>query len=141
MWLLAVLVSLFVGDAMAERLWNVALIAGVIGALGALATWIAYRRAAMSLVATWHRDRVVVQDSRYGRTRIWEERLAAFHGVARKDAYLRQGSGLTPNLRVYGVILAHRAPLRSLLLHAERRPIPDDVLTDYARQLGTEVVS
>lgn len=139
-WVLAVLVLLFLVVAVAEQLWLLALIAAGIAALGGLAAWVAHRRAAMSWSATWHRDHVVVHDGRYGRSRTWQEHLVAFTGVARAHAYIARGNELTPNLRVHGVILEHPAPEKSVLLHAQREPIGDDVLAHYARELGTRVI-
>ena len=64
---IAIVVLVFAAAAIAERLWGLAVIAGTLAALLGVAMWVAYRRAVMSWSATWHRDRVVVRDGRYGR--------------------------------------------------------------------------
>lgn len=140
LWSVAVLAGVFIGVAVAERLWLLAWIAvGLAALLGAVA-WVMRLRASMLWSATWHRDHVVVHDGRHGPTRTWREPLTAFTGVARRGAYLAQGNDYMPGRRVHGVVLEHPAAHKSVLLHAQRQPIADEVLTDYARQLHTGVI-
>lgn len=140
-WLLGALVAVFVAVAVAERLWTLALIAGALAVLLGFAVWLARARARMAWSATWHRDRVVVHDGRYGPPRTWEEPLSAFAGVTRRRAHLSRGNEYTPDVWFHGVVLEHPALDRSVLLHAQPAPVSDDLLADYARQLGTRVLS
>lgn len=137
----AVVTSLFIGAAVVEQLWSLVLIGGALAGLAGVAAWVGWLRATMSWSATWHRDHVVVCDGRYGPVRTWREPLSAFTGVARRGAYVSRGNELMAGQRMHGVLLEHPRAHKSMLLHAQRQPISDDVLNRYARDLQTSVVT
>lgn len=137
----AVVMGLFVAVAVAEQLWSLALIGAVLAGLAGVAAWVAWLRATMSWSATWHRDHVVVCDGRYGPVRTWWEPLSAFTGVTRRCAYVSRGNELTAGQQVHGVLLEHPHTHKSLLLHAQREPIGDELLAAYARDLRTREIT
>ena len=90
----------------------------------------------MVWIVTWHEDVVEVVDGRYGPRRTWIEPLAAFDGLERVTGQQQRGNAYTPNHIYHGLQLRHPDPQKSILLHAQRRPLSADTIAAYAAALN-----
>lgn len=116
--------------------WTLFFITGFLLLGGGLIAWIIKLRSQMSWQATWHEERVEVEDGRYGQPIHWTEPLSAFTGLKRDFGQIQQGSQYTPNRKVHGLLLQHPDPCKSILLHADYHPIGEDTIAYYKAQLG-----
>ncbi|MCA9951489.1 MAG: hypothetical protein KDE48_17690 [Anaerolineales bacterium] len=115
--------------------WTLFFITGFLLLLVGLILWIIKLRAQMVWKVTYYRDAVEVIDGRYGKPTHWTEPLSAFTGLKRDFGMIRRGGQYTPNQRVYGLLLAHPDPFKSVLLHASYDEIEDDTVAYYTAQL------
>ncbi|MCA9923525.1 MAG: hypothetical protein KC421_14195 [Anaerolineales bacterium] len=120
--------------------WTLFFITGFLLLLCGLIMWIIKLRSDMIWQVTWHHDSVEVEDGRYGPTIHWIEPLAAFIGLKRDFGYIHQSRQYIPNRRVHGLLLVHPDPFKSILLHADRQPIEDEVIVYYETELGQNLV-
>ena len=109
-----------------------------------LAAWVSVQRSRMSWKATWHDDRVEVEDGRYGPLEQWSEPLSAFTGLKMELGVIprvsTQAEDYRPTKMVYGLMLVHPDPFKSLLLHAEKDSISDDIVAWYEQQLDKKLL-
>lgn len=119
--------------------WALLLITTVFLLLVGVAVWVVKLRGQMVWRVTWHEDQVEVEDGRYGATEWWTEPLTAFTGLQREVGHIRRGGQYTPNQPVYGLLLAHPDPFKSILLHASREPIGAEAIAYYEAQLSKKL--
>lgn len=117
--------------------WPLFFITGFLLLLFGLMVWIIKLRSKMVWKVTWHQDSVEVVDGRYGKAQQWTEPIATFNGLMRDSGRIAQGViHHTINRKVHGLLLAHPDPTKSILLHASRQAIGDDIVAYYGEQLG-----
>ncbi len=120
--------------------WTLAAITGFLLLLSALMVWIIRMRSRMIWKVTWYPNMVEVEDGRYGRPETWREPISAFTGLMRDSGLIRRGGRYTPSQGVYGLLLAHPDPFKSILLHAAYDHIEDDIVAYYEEQLGKKLI-
>lgn len=122
-----------------NRNWEGFSIACMFMSVMCVAVWVVMLRARMVWTATWYTDRVEVEDGRYGRSVYWSEPLSAFAGLETKSARLGTSGG-SRGFEIYGLMLAHPDPEKSLLLYSSGKKVSEDVLAYYAEHLDQEIV-
>lgn len=120
--------------------WTLAAITGFLLLLCAFIVWIIRLRSRMSWKVTWYSNMVEVEDGRYGRPETWREPISTFTGLIRDSGLIRRGGKYTPSQGVFGLLLAHPDPFKSILLHAAYDPIDDDIVAYYEGQLGKKLL-
>jgi hypothetical protein len=121
--------------------WTLFFITGFLLLGCGLIIWIIRLRSQMSWQATWHEERIEVEDGRYGQPVRWTEPLSAFTGLKRDFGQIQRGGPDTPNRKVHGLLLRHPDPFKSILLHAAYHPIGEDTVAYYKAQLGPGVAA
>ena len=120
--------------------WTLLLFAGVLLLLVGIMGWVIRLRSQMVWIVTWHHDSVEVEDGRYGKFDHWIEPLTAFSGLKRDFGVLPRGGDYGPNRKVHGLLLAHPDPDKSVLLHADTKPISDQTVSYYRMKLKHQLI-
>ena len=120
--------------------WTLFFISGFMLLLVSLIIWIIKLRAQMVWIVTWRYDSVEVQDGRYGKFNHWVEPLSAFTGLKREIGHTQRSGQYTPNRQVHGLLLVHPDPFKSILLHADTKPISDQSVTYYKMHLRQQLI-
>ena len=130
--LLAFISSLFSAQ------WSLFFITGFLLLLVGFVVWILKLRSGMVWQVTWHEDMVEVADGRYGPTEHWVEPLAAFTGLVQNVAHHAARHKNEVGRPVYGLLLAHPDPFKSVLLYTDDKPIANnaEVIAYYEKHLG-----
>ena len=120
--------------------WALLGITGFLLLLVGLMWWVIRLRAQMVWIVTWHHDSVEVEDGRYGNFDHWIEPLTAFSGLKREFGALPRGGDTGPNRKVHGLMLVHQDPYKSILLHADTKPISDQTISYYRMKLKHQLI-
>ncbi|MEM7335641.1 MAG: hypothetical protein AAF490_26420 [Chloroflexota bacterium] len=135
LWLILTPTLLILFISLIRLNWTWIIISGIIALLFGLVVAVTYMRSGMVWKVTYHTHSIEVEDGRYGNKEFWIEPLTNFKGITQQFGVLQKGNERNPDIKVYGVFLEHEDPFKSILLHADYDPIPDDVLTYYKTQL------
>lgn len=120
--------------------WPLFFITGFLLLLCGFMVWIIRLRSQMVWKVTWYKDMVEVEDGRYGPPERWREPLAAFTGLVQDFGLIRSRNQYALSKRVYGLLLAHPDPFKSILLHASREKISGEIVAYYEGQLGKKLM-
>lgn len=120
--------------------WIFLFITGFVLLLVGVMGWVIKLRSEMVWIVTWNYDSVEVEDGRYGKFEHWIEPLSAFSGLKRDFGVLPRGGQHTPNRKVHGLLLVHPDPFKSILLHADAKPISDQTVSYYRMKLRQQLI-